>query len=133
MGKVRYIFRPGVSHGTGRGHTSQSVIYRRQWTVTTYSDPTWQPPTDVYETAGTYVIKVEIAGMKDDDFHITFADRILSITGTRHDFDAKLGYHQMEVAYGEFRTEVELCESVDADSIQAVYQNGFLVVTVPKR
>jgi len=133
MGKVQYILRPDVGRGTGRRQTSHTAIYSHQWSVTAYRDQAWRPPTDVYETVDAYVIKMEIAGMKDDDFRITYADRVLYVTGTRHDSDAKLGYHQMEVAYGEFRTEVELRVSIDADNIEAVYQNGFLVVTLPKR
>jgi HSP20 family protein len=132
MGKVRYIFRPDVGHGTTRRQPAQTAIFR-QWTVTAYQDQAWRPPTDVYETVDALVVKVEIAGMNDEDFRVTYSDRILSVTGTRHDFDAKLGYHQMEVAYGEFRTEVELHTAVDANEIQAIYQNGFLVVTLPKR
>ncbi len=117
---------------SGPGHSSRTVIYGRHWTMATYRGRAWRPPTDVFETADAYVVKVEIAGMSEDDFRITFAGRSLSITGTRHDSAAKVGYHQMEISYGEFQTEVELQVAVAAENIEAVYQNGFLVVTLPK-
>ncbi len=92
----------------------------------------WCPPTDVYETDDNIVVKVEVAGMAEDDFTITFANRSLVIAGVRRDPSAKLGYHQMEIPYGEFRTDVFVSEAVDVDGIEAAYENGFLLVTLPK-
>ena len=92
----------------------------------------WRPPTDVYETDENIVVKVEVAGMAEDDFAITFADRNLIITGVRRDPSAKLGYHQMEILYGEFRTDVYVSKAIDIDRIEASYENGFLLVTLPK-
>ena len=92
----------------------------------------WRPPTDVFETDASIVVKVEVAGMTEDDFAITFADRNLIITGVRRDPAAKLGYHQMEIPYGEFRTDVYVPKAVDIDSVEASYENGFLLVTLPK-
>ena len=92
----------------------------------------WRPPTDVFETSDNIVIKVEVAGMAEDDFVITFSERRLIIAGIRRDPSAKLGYHQMEIPYGEFRTDVYVSEAVDVDSIEASYESGFLLVTLPK-
>jgi HSP20 family molecular chaperone IbpA len=38
----------------------------------------------------------------------------------------------MEIHYGEFRTEVALPGEVDAQGIQAAYDDGFLRVTLPR-
>lgn len=92
----------------------------------------WRPSTDVYETDDSIVVKVEVAGMTEEDFSIIFADRSLVIAGIRRDPSTKLGYHQMEIPYGEFRTEVYMSEAVDMDSIEAVYRDGFLLITLPK-
>jgi HSP20 family protein len=92
----------------------------------------WRPPTDVYETDDNIVVQVEVAGMAEDDFAITFADQSLIITGVRRDPSDKLGYHQMEIPYGEFRTDVYVSKAIDIDSIEASYENGFLLVTLPK-
>ena len=92
----------------------------------------WSPPTDVYETHKSIVVKVEVAGMTEDDFTITYSDRTLIVAGIRRDPTAKLGYHQMEISYGEFRTDVYVSEAVDVDGIEASYTDGFLLVTLPK-
>jgi len=39
----------------------------------------------------------------------------------------------MEINYGEFRTEVYLPWSLSEDEIEAVYEDGFLSVFLPKR
>lgn len=92
----------------------------------------WRPPTDVYETDRHVVVKVEIAGMKADDFTISFTDRVLVISGQRHDPVGKISYQNMEIPYGEFRTEVRIGWPLEQNEIEATYENGFLYVRLPK-
>jgi HSP20 family protein len=70
--------------------------------------------------------------MKEPDFSISLTERLLVITGVRQDPSPKVAYHQMEIRYGEFRTEVFLHWSVDQEHIAAIYADGFLQVTLPK-
>ncbi len=93
----------------------------------------WRPPTDVYETDGRVVVKVEISGMQEDDFAISFADRRLVIAGRRPDPVGKLVYQNMEIRYGEFRTEVRVGWALDEAAIEATYEGGFLYVYLPKQ
>jgi HSP20 family protein len=92
----------------------------------------WRPPTDVYETDDCIVVKVEIAGMAEEDFAISLEAKRLIISGVRRDPAAKLGYQQMEVLYGHFETQVLLPRAVEVEKIEARYQNGFLSVRLPK-
>lgn len=93
----------------------------------------WCPPTDVFETDTCGVVKVEIAGMDEDDFEISFANRVLTIAGERrHDPAEKLAYQQMEISYGRFKTDVYVPWPVAEDEIEAQYKDGFLLVTLPK-
>ena len=98
---------------------------------------TWRPPTDVYETDDSVVVKVEIAGMEEGDFTISLSNRNLIITGVRHDplaeaEDLTLSFQQMEIRYGEFQTEVYLPWAIVEDKIEATYEDGFLMVVLPK-
>ncbi|MFZ5918904.1 MAG: Hsp20/alpha crystallin family protein [Chloroflexota bacterium] len=99
--------------------------------VTQYQ--TWHPPTDLYEAEEQYVVRVEVAGMGDGDFRISLSDRMLVVGGFRQDSCAKQVCHQIEVAYGEFRSEVLLPGAVDQDKIEATYADGFLMVVLPKK
>ncbi len=92
----------------------------------------WRPPTDVLETDEAYVVVVEVAGMRGADFTVTFEGHILSIRGTRHDSNARKAYHQMEIDYGEFVTEVHVHAPITAAEIDASYGDGFLRITLPK-
>mgnify|MGYP001096134822 CR=1 FL=1 len=100
--------------------------------VTAHQQRNWRPPTDVYETEASLVVKVEIAGMSEKDFSVSLSNRTLTISGVRRDPDSKLSYQQLEIPYGHFSTEVFLPYSVERNEIGATYENGFLTVTLPK-
>ncbi len=91
----------------------------------------WRPQTDIYATEDTYVVLVEIAGMRGADFSVTFDRRHLVIKGMRSDTSKRKAYHQMEIAYGEFETEVTIPSAIDVASIEATYNDGFLRVVLP--
>lgn len=92
----------------------------------------WTPPTDFYETEDTYVARVEVAGMSLDDFKVSLERDYLIISGVRADNQEKRAYHQMEIRFGEFRSVIALPAPVDVDKAEAVYQDGFLTILLPK-
>ena len=112
------------------------VIPPRRW-LPLRQTRIWRPPTDVYETDDRVVVKVEIAGMEEGDFTISLSDRSLTIAGVRHDPLAEtegmtLSYQQIEIRYGEFKTEVYLPWAIVEKEIEATYEDGFLRVVLPK-
>ncbi len=119
------------SHPAESAQIVSAIFYGRQWSVS-YPGRMWRPPTDVYETRDALVVRMEIAGMSENDFDITFADGHLTVRGIRHDREEKIGYHQMEIPYGEFGVEIYLTLPIRADEITASYHNGFLIITLPK-
>lgn len=92
----------------------------------------WSPPTDFYETEDVFVVRVEIAGMREDDFEITVESNFLTISGSRPDIPERRAYHQMEIRFGKFETVIGIPASVDFDTARAEYAEGFLTVTLPK-
>ena len=98
----------------------------------TMRPPHWRPPTDVFENDDTYTVRVEIAGMKEEDFSIELDGRFLLVRGFRPDQPERRAYHQMEIRFGEFSSEIELPGPVKADDVRADYQNGFLRIVLPK-
>ena len=92
----------------------------------------WRPPTDVYDTDLAAVVKVEVSGVDRGETQISFANRILTVTGTRQDPAEKLTYQQMEIKYGVFRTDVFLPWPVKEKDIEANYEDGFLIIVLPK-
>lgn len=92
----------------------------------------WTPPTDLYETENAYLARVEIAGMRAQDFSVTIENNFLTVSGTRNEASERRAYHQMEVRFGEFNTVVALPGPVDVKLAHAEYDDGFLTVTLPK-
>jgi len=92
----------------------------------------WRPPTDVFEIEEAVVVRVEIAGIREIDFSIILDKRTLYIRGLRTDTSERRAYHQIEIRYGEFISEVDLPYPVDIDKIEAIYSNGFLKITLPR-
>ena len=109
-----------VSLGPGR----EAVFSRRS--------RAWHPPTDVYETDTHIMVKVEVAGLTEDDFAVRLQGRSLEIAGRRHDPASKLACQQMEISYGAFHSDVYLPCDVDESAVRAKYENGFLFVMLPK-
>ncbi|MGA2491301.1 MAG: Hsp20/alpha crystallin family protein [Anaerolineales bacterium] len=92
----------------------------------------WTPPTDVYETEASFVVRVEVAGMRESDFTINAEDNFLIISGIRSESPEWRAYRQMEIRFGEFSTAVELPLGVDVSKADADYKDGFLNVILPK-
>lgn len=109
--------------------THREVRHTISWHV---RSTTWSPPTDVYETEENCVIKVEVAGMRDEDFEVAFENNILMIHGHRPDRNEKRAYHQMEIRFGRFEIAVEVPVVVDIEKSIAEYKDGFLVIILPK-
>lgn len=102
--------------------------------VAIHSD-VWQPPTDVYETDTEIIVKVDIAGIEEDNMTVTIEDGVLHIHGFRTDCSAfsKLAVHRMEIMCGEFDTHIHLPHAVDTKvEINASYRNGMLTIVLPK-
>lgn len=92
----------------------------------------WRPPTDVFETDETIVVRVEIAGMEEAEISIELRERLLVIHGFRQDVSERRAYHQMEISFGEFMTEIEVPVPIVADEVVAEYKGGFLKVILPR-
>ena len=107
----------------------RDLIHAVSWTVRSSA---WSPPTDVYETEEAYIIRLELAGMRDSDFEITLENGFLQICGTRADYPERRAYQQMEIRFGRFSTVIGLPGPVDVEASTAEYADGFLTVTMPK-
>ena len=108
--------------------TRREILHAVSWRVRS----TWSPPTDVYETEENCVIKLEIAGMRDEDFEVAYENNILMISGNRPDLNERRAYHQMEIRFGKFEIAMEIPVAVNIEKATAGYQDGFLVIVLPK-
>jgi HSP20 family protein len=126
---INVVLKPGQRRNAQQPEKNDFVIVN--WRIS--SNPhAWRPPTDVYEREDSLVVRVEIAGMSENDFSISLDQNVLLIRGSRSDTAERIAYHQMEINFGEFITTVEFHIPIDMEHVRAEYQNGFLWVFLPK-
>lgn len=123
---------------TGLMQNPKRPLPERLWTSGGFT--VWQinrpfsPPTDVIEYPDRILVLVEIAGMRAHQIAVAIAGRDLVISGVRErPVENPVGYHQMEVGYGEFRVDVTLPYAVEREAVTAIYRDGFLHVELPRR
>lgn len=94
----------------------------------------WLPPVDIRETGDALILSAELPGMTRDNVDITLENNVLSIHGERKfEKDTEEGnYHRIERAYGTFSRSFTLPSNVDAEKVEARFDNGVLHVEVPK-
>jgi HSP20 family protein len=94
----------------------------------------WLPAVDVFDNKDSVVVKAELAGMDPDDIQIEVEDNVLTVKGERK-FEETVDeerYYRVERRYGGFQRSLALPQGVKPDDISASYEDGILIVTVPK-
>lgn len=98
-------------------------------------DDRWRPAVDVFETDASIFVRVEISGIRGDDLRVSVDGEILRISGARKVpvvSDVRR-LHQMEIAFGPFERSVRISLPFDRERVAAHLEDGFLVITLPKR
>ena len=95
---------------------------------------TWFAPTDVSEDENNLQISMELPGVDPDDVRLSLENNILTIRGEkRHRSDENNErIHRFERTFGVFERTFALPNTVDPDKIEARYENGVLLVRLPK-
>src|SRR5476651_46036 len=99
----------------------------------------FHPGLDMYETAQSLVVKMEMAGVNPDRINVEISsdDRFLTIEGERpeghEDHRDRLRCYNLEIYYGKFQRQISLPGNLklDRERITASYRDGFLVITLP--
>ncbi|HXQ37779.1 MAG TPA: Hsp20/alpha crystallin family protein [Anaerolineales bacterium] len=109
--------------------TRREIIHTISWQVRAN---VWCPPTDVYETEEGFVVKVEVAGMREEDFEVAIENNVLIISGNRPDSNERRAYYQMEIRSGKFEIALAIPAPTEVEMAVAEYKDGFLLVNLPK-
>ncbi|WP_134742280.1 Hsp20/alpha crystallin family protein [Nocardioides sp. 503] len=92
----------------------------------------WVPSTDILSHGDDLVIRVELAGVDPSDVDVSLSHGVLTVSGTRPSGpdDEAAEFLVRERYYGAFRRAVTLPEGTGADQINAVFDDGLVVITV---
>ena len=91
----------------------------------------WTPASDIYETAGDYVIAIDLPGIDRKGLEIDIDDNRLVVKGIRAIDESK--QHRTERPRGKFLRTFSVPASVDQGKIGAEYKDGVLQIRLPKR
>lgn len=95
------------------------------------------PAVNIKETPENFVVEMAAPGMSKKDFKIELDGFALTISSEKqeeHEDKDGESYNRKEFSYQSFYRTFHLPkEVVDADKIQAKYENGLLRLEIPKR
>ena len=133
---VTYRYSDGSQQQMERHYRQllQDALRQSQQSILQHS-VTWRPLADIHESLEIMTVKIELAGMKEEDIEVTLYEDALVVSGERHDdheHGANLYYHEAQIRYGPFRVEVYIPASIDREAVKARYEDGFLWIDLPK-
>jgi len=93
------------------------------------------PAVDVYEDEHKVTLKLEIPGVTQEEVDIRLENNTLTVRGERkfEKEEKEENFHRIERRYGSFARSFTLPNTLDADSVQANYENGVLKIELAKR
>ncbi len=89
---------------------------------------------DMYETDDDVVVKTVVPGVKSEDIDVSITGDVLTIKGETKAEEKveKANYIRQERCYGAFSRSLTLPSTVVADKATADFENGVLILTLPK-
>lgn len=97
----------------------------------------FRPAIDLYDADDHLVVKAVIPGARASDLKISLEQNVLTIQGTygyvlpeeeaRH-----ITWYRQEIGHGQFAESISLSVPVDADQVQATFDDGILTLQLPK-
>ncbi len=108
------------------------------WNRTNYSSTdTTLPAVNIRETDDEFLVDVAAPGLTKEDFRVHYDNGRLTISSEkRNEMEEKEGARvsRQEFSYQSFQRSFTVSEDiVDAERIGAIYENGILHLTLPKR
>ncbi|PZR22635.1 MAG: heat-shock protein [Flavobacterium psychrophilum] len=100
------------------------------------STSTTLPSVNIKETGDSYEVEVAAPGMEKSDFNVTLDGNLLTISSVREHKQTmqQENFTRREFSYQSFQRSFELPKNVvDEEHITARYENGLLLLTVPKK
>lgn len=93
------------------------------------------PATNIRETDKDFQIEIAVPGLKKEDFKIDIDNGMLSISAEKRDEkeEKDKNYTRREYNYSSFSRSFRLPETVKEEGIDASYNNGVLMLCIPKK
>lgn len=92
------------------------------------------PPMNIRELEKSYEVTAEVPGLSEKDISLEISEGVLTLAGEKHEKkeDSGKGYSHKEISYGAFKRCINLPDGVDASAVEASFNNGVLIIQIPK-
>jgi HSP20 family protein len=92
------------------------------------------PSVDVHETDQAYTVTAELPGIDPKDVELRLDDNALTLRGEKRSerSDNEGGRRYSERTFGRFERTIPFSADVEADRVEANFENGVLKVVMPK-
>lgn len=148
-------FRFNFCNGTGFAHQFQTkkamIIKHRNTNLNRAFDEifdafpaTWgsdskpetaQPPVNIFETQDAFHIELIAPGKSKEEFKISIEKAILSVSTDQKKVEENTGKKLIrnEFVSRSFKRSFSIDEKINADAVEARYENGILYLVLPKK
>ena len=100
--------------------------------MATPAERTMRLPLDAYATDDAFVLTAYVPGVKAEDLEITFEGEELTVRGRFQPAPEGASFLKQELFHGAFERRLTFNVPVNADAIEATFENGVLTLRVPK-
>ena len=126
MNNLQFAFRPFL-------HTLANEVFERQ---SNEIEVTYKPAANVSEDENKYAIELALPGFSKEEVSIKFEEEVLTVTAGRQPKEDVKGpkYTWNEFGFkSKYERSFQLPETVDAENISATFENGILLIALPKK
>ena len=97
----------------------------RRWTT---------PAVNIIENAKEYSLQMAAPGLKKEDFKINMQENVLTISAEvkKEANESSIKNNRTEFHFGNFKRSFNLPETIAVEKITANYENGIMLVVLPK-
>jgi len=93
------------------------------------------PPVNINETTDAYHLELNAPGRNKEDFKLTVDKGLLTISYEKKEETKTEDYKTVrkEFSYKSFKRSFNIDDKIDAEGVQAKYENGVLKLLLPKK
>jgi len=93
------------------------------------------PPVNIHEANDSYQVELVAPGLNKEDFKVNLEKGLLTITYEKKTEAENKDYktHRKEFSFSSFKRSFSVDDKINADAIQAKYENGVLKLFLPKK
>jgi HSP20 family protein len=106
--------------------------FNERWARDYHQAQVWQLPIDAFTSEDAIVIKANVPGLKPEDLQITLEGDTLTIRGELKNGAETRNYLLRERANGKFERVLTINTPLDANKVEANFEEGVLTLTLPK-